>query len=182
MHVLLVEAEGLEQLRDGVDALGLRLVFLLQLGFGLGAFARVGFGRDVNFVQRRGEVGQHEGVRVLGAEEIAAFFGQVGFVALFVNGEEQLLLFRVKLDLLLVSVQLQLGLVHHPQVFGVFEHLHQPFGFGLAKLDAVKQQPDFLGDRFSILDIGAVFRVRLTNQLLGFRQEPIAQTLLGLED
>ena len=122
--------------------LGLGLELRLQLGLGLHPLARVRFRPGVNLVQRRGQIRQHERVRIFRAEKIAAFLRQVGFVAFFVNGEEQLFLLGVKLRLLLVRVQLQFGLVHQPQVFRVFQQLHQAFGFRLAGFDAEQQQAD----------------------------------------
>ena len=71
-----------------MDALGFGLEVLLELRLRLQPLPRVGFRPDINVVQRGAQVRQHEGVRVLRAEVIAAFLGQVGLVALLVNSEE----------------------------------------------------------------------------------------------
>ena len=109
-------------------------------------------------MQRRRQVGQHEGVRVLRADEVAALFGQIGLVALFVNGEEQLLLFAVKVHLFLVPVQFQFGLVHQPQILGILQQFHQALGFRLAGFDAEQQQADFMFQRVGVRHVGAVGR------------------------
>ena len=92
--------------------MGLALVFLLELRFCVQTFARVGLRAVVNLVQCGRKIREHEGVRVLRAEKIPTLFSQVRVVALLVNRVKQLLLLLVKLGLLLVRVQLQLGLVH----------------------------------------------------------------------
>ena len=132
-HVFLVKAVGLEQLRDGVDFLGFRFKILLQSGLGLHAFARIGFRPGINLVQQRRQIGQDKGFGVLGADDVAAFFGEIGLVTLFVNGKQQLLFFPVKIHLFLVPVQIQFGLVHQPQVFGVFQEFQQAFGFRVGR-------------------------------------------------
>ncbi len=65
LDVFLVKAIGLEQLRNGVDALRLGLEFLLQLGFGFKPFARVCFRPRVDLMQGGRQVRQHERVRDL---------------------------------------------------------------------------------------------------------------------
>ena len=77
-------------------------------------------------------------------------------MALFVHGEQQLLFFPVKVHLLLVPVQIQLGLIHQPQVFGIFQEFQQPFGFRLAGFDAEQQPADFTLQRGGILHVGTV--------------------------
>ena len=91
-----------------MNALGLDLELLLQFRLGLEALARIGFRTGINFVQGGRQVGQHERVRIFGAEKIAALLAEVRLVALFVNGEEQLFLLRVEVYLFLVGVKLQL--------------------------------------------------------------------------
>ncbi len=58
--------------------------------------ARVGFRAGVNLMELDRHVGQDKRVRVLGPHEVAPLFRQVGVVALFVHGEKQFLLLRVK--------------------------------------------------------------------------------------
>ncbi len=182
LHVLLIEAIGLEELGDRVDALRLGLIFLVKLRLGLRAFAHVGFRLRavVNFVQRRAQVGQHEGVRVFRAEEIAAFLRQICLVALFVNGEEKLLLLRVHLHLFLIGVKLQLRLVHQPEILRVLEKLHQAGGLGLADLHSIQQQADFALQSLAVRSSRGVLTMELAQQLFGFREEPVAQPFLGL--
>ena len=152
-HVLLVKTVSLEQLRDGVDFLGLRFKFLLQLGLGLHALAHVGLRAGVNVMQQGRQIGQHEGFRILGADGVAAFFGEVGVVALFVHGKQQLLFFPVKVHFLLVPVQIQLGLIHQPQILGIFQKFQQAFGFRLARFDAEQQPADFIFQRGGVLHV-----------------------------
>ena len=52
LHVELVKAVGLEQLRDGVDLLRLGLEIRLDLGLGLEPLARIGFRAGIHFVKR----------------------------------------------------------------------------------------------------------------------------------
>src|SRR5882724_8719383 len=134
LNVFLVKGVSLEQLGDGMNALGLGLELLLQFCLGLKAFAGIGFGPDINLVQCRREIREHEGIRVFGAEEIAPLLGQVGFVAFFVDGKKQLLLFCVEFDFLLVGMKVQFGLIHEPHVLGIFQYAEQLLGFGLADL------------------------------------------------
>ena len=70
-----------------MNALRFGFEILLQFGFGLHPLARVGFRPGVNFVQRRGQVRQHERVRIVRAEKTAPLLRQVRFVAFFVNGK-----------------------------------------------------------------------------------------------
>src|SRR6266403_1589731 len=103
-------------------------------------------------------------------------------MALFINGKEKLFLLGVEVHLLLVGVEHQFGLVHEAQVFGVFEQLEQPFGSGLADLDTVEQQTDFLFGSVPVLGVRPVLRSSLANQWLGLGKETIAQPLLGVEE
>ena len=91
LHVLLIKAVGLEQLRDGVDALRLGFEFLLQLGLRFQPLARIGFRPGIDLVQRRRQIRQHERIRIFRAQKIAALFGQIGFMALFIHGEKEFL-------------------------------------------------------------------------------------------
>jgi hypothetical protein len=125
LHVLQVKRVGLEQLRDRMDALRLRLELLLQLRLHLHPFADIRLRTRVDLMQRRREVGQHEGVGVFRAQEIAAFLREVGLVALFVDREQQLFLLGVELGFLLVGVQVKLRLVHQPDVLRILQDLHQ---------------------------------------------------------
>ncbi len=71
----------------------LRLELGLQLCLGLAALARRSApGPTSMSCEGRREVRQHERVGVVRVEEVAALLGQVGLVALLVDGEEQLLL------------------------------------------------------------------------------------------
>ena len=140
--VELVKAVSLEQLRDGVDLLRLGLELRLNLRLRLQPFARVGFRAGVHVVQHRVQIRQHEGIRIFRADEIAALFREVGFVAFLVNGEQQFLLLAVKIHFLLVLVQIQFRLVHQLEIFRVLQNFHQAFGFRLAGLDAEQQQAD----------------------------------------
>ncbi len=158
-HVELVKAVSLEQLRDRMDLLRLGLELRLQLRLGLKPLARVGFRAGIHVVQQRVQVRQHERFWVLRTDEVAALLGQVGLVAFFIRGKKQFLLLAVKINLLLVLVQFQFGLVHQPEIFRVFQNFHQGFRLGLAGLDAEKQHPDLAFQRGGILDVRAVGRV-----------------------
>ena len=135
-------------------------------------------GADVNVVQHRRQIRQHEGVRIFRADEVASLFREVGFVAFLVNGEKQFLLFAVKVHLLLVLVQLQFGLIHHPGIFRILQKFRQTLRTRLAGFDAEQQQADFVFERGGVLHIRAVGGIQFFDQRLGLGQEPVAQTLL----
>ena len=130
-----------------MNLLRLGLELRLDLGFGFQSLLEVGFRPGINLVERGDQVGQHESVGIFGAEKIAPFLREVGFVALFVDGVKKLLFFRVKFLLGLVGVQLQFGLVHQTQVLRVFQNFHQLGGLGIAEFDAVKQEADLFFQR-----------------------------------
>jgi len=123
LHVLLVQTIRLEQLGNGMNALGFGFKLLLEPGFRFQPLARVFLRPRVDRMQRRRQVRQHKGIRVLRAEVIAPLFGEVRLVALFVDREEQLFLLLVELNLLLVGVQLQFSLVHQAEVLGFLQQL-----------------------------------------------------------
>ena len=127
------------------------------------------------------QIGQDKGVRVLGPHEIAPFFGQVGVMALFVHGEEKLLLLGVKGILGLIGVQLQFGLVHEALVLRVLQHLEKIGRAGTARLDAKEQQADSGFQLLRVGGIGAVGRVQLFDQILRLGKEAGAELLLGAD-
>ena len=73
MNVQLVEAVGLEQLGDGVDVAGLRFELGLDFAPSFQPLARVGFRAGVNLMKFHRQIGQHEGVRVLGRMKLRPF-------------------------------------------------------------------------------------------------------------
>ena len=139
-----------------MDFLRLGLEVRLQLRFCLQPFARVGFRAGIHVVQHRIKVGQHKRIRVFRADEIAALFGQVGFMTFLVNGKQQFLFLAIQINLLLVLVQIQFGLVHQLEIFRVLQNFHQALGFRLAGFDPEQQQPDFAFQLAGVLDIRAV--------------------------
>ena len=155
-HVELVKRISLEQLRDRVNLLRLCLEIRLQFCFRLQTFARVGFRARINVVQQRRQIRQHKCVRVFRADKIAAFLGQIRLVTFFVNRKQQFLLLAVKINFLLIFVQLKFGAVHHSGIFRVFQNFHQPFGFRLAGFDAEQKQTDFMFQFGRVRDIRAV--------------------------
>jgi hypothetical protein len=78
-----------------MDALGLGLKVSLQLGLRFQAQARVEVRLDVNFVQRRRQIRQHERVRIFRAQIIAPLLGQISLIGLLIHREQELLLLRI---------------------------------------------------------------------------------------
>ena len=54
------------------------------------------------------DIGHHEGIGIIGTQEVASLLGQVSIMALFINGEEEILFLRIELLFRLVLVQLHL--------------------------------------------------------------------------
>jgi hypothetical protein len=76
---------------------------------------------------------------------------------------------------------LQLRLIHEAKILRVFEKLEEPFGFGLADFDAIKQEPELFLYDLSVLDVGTVFGMKFLNELLRLGEESVAQTFLSTE-
>ena len=129
-----------------------------------------------------GHVGQHEGVRVLGPHEVAPLFRQVGVVAFFVHGEEQLLLFGVEGLFGLIGMKLQFGLVHKPLVLRVLQHLEKIGRAGAARLDAEEQHADSGFQFLRAGRIGAVGGVQFLHQILRLGEVTGAELLLGAHE
>ena len=109
LDVLFENAVGLEELGDVMDFLGL-LVHADLEGFLGGDFlflGEVGIGVDVGV--EGAEVGEGEGFRVAGGEELAAHFHEVGIVAFFVDDEIEFFLELEEFFFLGVLVEGKLG-------------------------------------------------------------------------
>ena len=134
LHVLLVKAVGLEQLRNGVDALGLGLEFRLQLGLRLQPLARRRFpGRRRSRAAPCVRSGSMKASGSFGLRKLRPFSVKSASWLFSSMAKSSSSFSRVKLHLLLVGVQLQFGLVHQPQILRIFQHLHQTFGRRLAE-------------------------------------------------
>ena len=124
-HIALVERIGAEQLREGVDVLGHDLIALLggalQLLLLLGRLVGALF--DLDKLGR--EVGQHEGIGVVGAELDPARLGQVGLMVFLVDDEEELFLVPVKFLLVKVAVHLDVRFVEELAPLRVFLDVQQ---------------------------------------------------------
>ena len=132
--------------------------------------ARVRLRAGVDLVEGRGQVRQHEGVRIFRAEKIAALLRQVGFVALLVHGEEQFFLLRVELLLDWSACSCSSALFISSRFSGSSSSRINPSDCGWPSLHAVEQQADLALELVRIRRIGAVLRLQLLEQLLGFAQ------------
>ena len=104
--ILFEQAVGAQQLRDVVNALGLRVAMLLALGFPL-LFLLVAKRRiEIDLGELADQIRKHERVRIVRIQEAAALFREIGFVRFFVDGEEKLFLQREELFLARVLVKL----------------------------------------------------------------------------
>ena len=134
LDVLLVEAVGLEQLGDVVHALGGVVAVLLAGGLlrGLLGIGERRIGLDIGELGE--EVGEDEGVRVVGVEEAPPHLGQVGLLLLLLDGEEELLLEGDERVLGGVLVEGELGLVGEAAELGILHGAEQTLVAGLAEL------------------------------------------------
>ena len=95
LHVLLEEAVGAEELRDVVNPLGLRVAMLPGARlFSRPSRSSVSVGSRSISANSRDQIRQHEGVRIVRVQKVAALLGEIGFVRFLVDGEEQLFLER----------------------------------------------------------------------------------------
>jgi len=106
LDVALVDRVGAEELRDGVNFLGdLGELFLRGGALGLLLLgAEAGLALEIG--ESRGEVGQREGLGIVGAEELAADLGEVCLMLALVDCVVELLLEVEELGLLEVGVEL----------------------------------------------------------------------------
>ena len=71
-------------------------------------------------------------------------------MALFFDGEKELLFFRVELLFGLVGVKLELGPVHQLEVIRILQQAHEAFRAGRAQFDPVEEQPDLAFEFFQV--------------------------------
>ena len=102
-------------------------------------------------------------------------------MAFFINRKKELLFFSIHLDLLLIGMKLELGLVHQPKIFRLFQQLEQTVGFGLPDFHAIKQAADLAFGQFAILHVGAILRMHFLQQTFSLGKVTIAEALLSLK-
>jgi hypothetical protein len=142
--VFLVEAVGLEELRDVVDPLGLRVEVLLLRGLGpdlvLVAQRRV----QVDVGEFVDQVRQDKGIRIVRVHERAPFLREVRFVLPLLDRVIKLLFQRDERFFVGVLVEGQLGLVEEPAHLGLFHQPQQAFVARFAEFDFEQGAPGLL--------------------------------------
>ena len=133
-------------------------------------------------MQESRQIRQHKGFRILGTDDIAALFGEIGLMTFFVDGKQQFLLFPVKVHFFLIPVQIQFRLVHQPEVFGIFQQFQQILGFRLAGFDPKQQPANFVFQRRAVRHVGTVGRVQFLQQRPGLGQKPAAEPFLRADE
>ena len=133
--VFFVEGVGAEELGDGVDFLG--DLGVVVLGLGLDLFLLLGgeIGAAFEFAELGGEVGEDEGVGIVGAETGAALFGEVGLMLALVDGVEEFFLETVEFRLLEVAVHVGLGFVEELAPLGVLHEAEELLVLRVGDLD-----------------------------------------------
>ena len=126
-------------MRNIVDALGpvVRVGLKLRLGAFLGGLVEVRAHVEVG--KSRHHVRQHERVRLVGVQEVAALFGEIGLGSTFVDGVKKFFLEREEFVLAGVAMEGKLRLVERAAVDRGFEQAQQRFVARLAQLDLVER-------------------------------------------
>ena len=181
MDIALVEAVGLEQLGDGVDGLGAFLEDGLELGLLLHALASVGIPGGVDLMIERGQIRQHEGVGILGRNERAPLFGEVGLMRFLLDGEEHLLLLGVEFLLGRIGMEEAFGLEDELLVAGFLEDAEEALGPGLTEFDAVEEGADLGFEFLGVLGVRTILGAQLFEEHFGLAEESGAEFALGLD-
>ena len=168
--ITLVEAVSAEQLTYTVNAFagGLEKSFGLKLG----ALFRLGgeIFLLVDLDKLGGQIGQHEGVRIVGAHEGAAPFTEISLLLLFVDHVVELFFQSVALLFVEVAVHLEVELIDRAAKGGHLVQAVELFILGHAKLHLVEASH---GGMF------VLFARALTLQhFFSLRHELVAESLL----
>ena len=173
--ILLVEAVGLQQLGNVMHPLGGVVAVLLCGGFlgGLLGIGERGVGLDVG--ELREEIGEDEGVRVIGVQETPAHLGEVGLLLLLLNGEIEFFLQRHERVLGGILIERELGLVGEAAQLGILHGTEEALVAGLAELHLEEGhaggfffalREEFLGVGDEFVDVGCLLADKLFDQRL----------------
>ncbi len=173
--ILLVEAVGLQQLGNVMHPLGGVVAVLLCGGFlgGLLGIGERGVGLDVR--ELREEIGEDEGVRVIGVQETPAHLGEVGLLLLLFDGEVEFFLQRHERVLGGILVERELGLVGEAAQLGILHGAEEALVAGLAELHLEEGhaggfffalREEFLGVGDEFVDVGCLLADKLFDQRL----------------
>ena len=140
LHILLVEAEGLQELGNVVHPLGGVVAMLLRCSLlrNLLSIAQGCIGLDVCKLGQK--IGQDEGVRIVGVEKVASHLREVGLLLLLFYGEVEFFLQGDEGILGGVLIERELGLVCEAAQLGILHGAEQSLVAGLAQLDLEKRE------------------------------------------
>ena len=131
---------GAQQLRDVLDDLRLLVEIVLRLAAFFDLLVVVQRVVRVDFGENRGEVRNDEGVLFARAEEFAAHGGEVGLVALLVDGEIHGVLHLLEEAAVVVAMKFQIFFIQRLADGGVFHETHQLLVLRHAQLDFRQQR------------------------------------------
>ena len=125
--VAFVERIGAQELRDGVDVLRNGGVAILRGELLLFALFRGNGGGFLNVAELGREIGQHEGIRVVGTQLRATELREVSLVLALVDDVEELFLQLVELVFVEVGIEIGLGLVEELPPRAIFHQAEELF-------------------------------------------------------
>ena len=170
LHVLFEERVGAEQLGDAVDRLARDDELVFGGGLERGALFGVEVFPRVDFDELRRQVREHERVRIVRAERVAAELRQVGLAALFVD--------RVIERLLDFEAALAVEGVHHLRVEGVERLAPMAVLHHAQELPVARRAQLHLEQRHHRVELFLRARLRLFEHLARALDEAVAELRL----